>query len=74
MDAADYAQGREAEFIADSLAAQQRAASLQAAGADRCADCDDEIPAMRRAALPSAVRCVNCQAWAERVSKIQRAA
>lgn len=74
MDAADYAQDREAEFLADHLAAQRRAARLEAAGADRCADCDDEIPAARRAALPSAMRCVNCQAWAERVSRIQRAA
>ena len=74
MDAADYAQDREEQFIADRLAAQQRAASLDAAGADRCADCGEDIPARRRAALPSAIRCINCQAWAERVSKIQRAA
>jgi len=70
VDAADYAQEREGEFLADRLAEQARAAGLGARGQDICADCHDEIPAERRAAMPSAIRCINCQAWAERVSKI----
>jgi len=70
VDAADYAQDREGEYLADRLAAQARAAGLGARGTDICADCGEEIPAERRAALPSAVRCINCQAWAERVAKI----
>ena len=40
-------------------------------GEDLCVACDTEIPAPRRAALPSADRCVDCQAdlekrWARR--------
>lgn len=74
MDAADHAQDREAEFLADHLAAQRRAARLDSAGAAFCIDCLEEIPAQRRAALPSAFRCVTCQAWFERVAKNRNAA
>lgn len=34
---------------------------LSAQGSDDCVDCGDEIEPKRRAALPSAVRCVDCQ-------------
>ena len=74
MDFADHASEREAEFLAARLDEQKRTAALDAAGADRCSDCEDVIPAERRAAMPSAHRCVACQAWAERVSKIPNAA
>lgn len=74
MDIVDHASEREAEFIAARLAEQQRAAALDAEGASQCIDCGEQIPAGRRAALPSATRCVNCQAWAERISKITNAA
>lgn len=70
MDAADHAQDREAEFLADRLAAQQQAAGLEQFGAEHCCDCQEEIPMERRRALPSAVRCVSCQAWVERVARI----
>lgn len=70
MDAADVATENEAAFLAERLRAQAAAAALGRAGSRICADCDQEIPPARRRALPSAVRCVECQAWAERVSKI----
>lgn len=74
MDLADHASEREGEFLAARLAEQQRAAALDAAGADRCVDCQEEIPMERRQAIPSAFRCVTCQAWAERVAKIPNTA
>ncbi len=36
------------------------------AGADECVDCGGEIGAARRAALPSARRCIACQRAVER--------
>lgn len=69
-DEADAAQKRQAELDADSLEAQRRRAALDRPGADLCADCGDEIPPERRSALPSATRCVNCQAFAERIGRI----
>ncbi|WP_391563235.1 TraR/DksA C4-type zinc finger protein [Novosphingobium sp.] len=36
-------------------------AALDGAGADLCRDCGRDIPAARRVALPSAIRCVTCQ-------------
>ena len=74
VDIVDRAQDREAAFVADTLESQQRAAALDAPGAEICADCHEQIPLERRQALPSAIRCVNCQAWAERVAKIRNAA
>lgn len=68
-DQADIAQDREAAFLQDRLAAQQRDAALDAPGRADCADCQEEIPADRRAALPSAIRCVSCQAWFERARR-----
>lgn len=41
-------------------------AALAGDGADMCQDCDQPIPAARRAALPSATRCVGCQTAYER--------
>jgi len=41
-------------------------ARLQGQGAEFCIDCDEEIPAKRRAAYPSAVCCVECQSIRER--------
>jgi len=34
---------------------------LQGQGAEFCIDCDEEIPAKRRAAAPWAERCISCQ-------------
>ncbi|WP_417585365.1 TraR/DksA C4-type zinc finger protein [Pelagibacterium sp.] len=36
-------------------------ARLHVQGAEFCIDCDEEIPAARRKAYPSAVCCVECQ-------------
>jgi len=36
-------------------------ARLQGQGAEFCIDCDEEIPAKRRAAAPWAERCISCQ-------------
>lgn len=70
MDAVDHAQAREADFVAEQLERQRREAKLEEPGNELCADCGDAIPLERRRALPSAIRCVSCQAWAERVKRI----
>ncbi len=70
-DLADRAIEREEELRADQLRAQQRAAALDAPGNDICADCGEPIPESRRRAMPSAIRCIDCQAWAERLGKMQ---
>lgn len=41
-------------------------AKLKGDGSDDCADCGEPIPAGRRQAVPSATRCIACQALAER--------
>ena len=69
MDIADRAQAREAENLDDALSAQRRAAALDAPGTDICADCGEDIPSERRAAMPSAIRCTDCQAFAERIGR-----
>jgi len=69
MDIADIAADREAAYIGDRLAEQQRRAALDAPGNTHCADCQEEIPAERRRALPSAHRCVGCQEFAERIGR-----
>lgn len=71
MDDVDQAQEREAAFVAEKLEAQSRAARLDARGNEICADCHEPIPQERRLALPSAIRCINCQAWFERVARIK---
>ncbi|WP_034157911.1 TraR/DksA C4-type zinc finger protein [Sphingomonas sp. ERG5] len=52
----------------DSLIAGIRA-GLAAHGRGECLSCGEEIEAARRAALPSAVRCVRCQDLFERRGK-----
>lgn len=44
-------------------------ATLTSAGADDCLECGKPIGEARRAALPSAIRCVGCQAVIERRGK-----
>lgn len=72
MDLVDDAQARQDAFLADRIADQARTARLDAPGRELCEDCSAEIPPARRAALPSATRCVECQAWAERVSLMRQ--
>ncbi len=69
-DAADRASEVEAERLAEQLERQARAAALDTRGNERCADCEEPIPAERRRALPSALRCVGCQELVERIAKI----
>ncbi len=47
-----------------AIAAVRR--KLAATGGDYCVDCDDPIEIDRRCALPSAVRCIDCQIMHER--------
>jgi phage/conjugal plasmid C-4 type zinc finger TraR family protein len=70
VDAADRAQQEVDADLAEQLERQARAAALDARGSDICADCQDPIPLARRRALPSAIRCINCQAFAERVARV----
>ncbi len=66
-DVADIAAEREAEFFADAFARQQRSLA-QGAGLSHCAECGQEIPAARRAAIGGVRLCVQCQAEQERRS------
>lgn len=70
MDTVDHAQDHEAAYLAEQLDKHTRAAKLDVPGNEICADCGEPIPEERRRALPSAHRCVPCQAWAERIAKI----
>jgi phage/conjugal plasmid C-4 type zinc finger TraR family protein len=48
--------------IAEELARLRARRALPAGtGRDTCADCDEPIPAARRAALPGVTLCVDCQ-------------
>lgn len=71
MDAADRAQPDEAAELEGNIERQRRAARLDAPGAEICVDCAEPIPLERRRALPSAIRCADCQAFDERVMKIR---
>ena len=63
-DVTDRATGlEEADRIGGVALVQAR---LQGQGAEFCVDCDEEIPAARRKAYPSAVCCVECQSLRER--------
>lgn len=48
------------------------AEALAAEGADICIGCGDEIEPSRRAALPSACRCIDCQTRVERRDRQRR--
>lgn len=67
MDAADIASDNEAAYLAARLHEQRRAAALDEPGSAICADCQEEIPLERRRALPSAIHCINCQEFIERL-------
>lgn len=54
-----------AEAVTNAVTARAIAAAkagLAGEGSADCADCGDAIPEARRTALPSARRCVDCQA------------
>lgn len=44
-------------------------AQLAEQGAEDCEDCGEEIPSQRRAAMPSARRCAECETRRERAAK-----
>lgn len=44
-------------------------AELEAEGEDFCIDCDEPIGEARKAALPSAERCIDCQTKYERTMR-----
>lgn len=56
----------EAEFLQRSLTHHRAARAPAATGDGFCPDCGEPIPPARLAAQPGAVRCVECQALAER--------
>lgn len=72
MDAADVAQGEQDAELEGKLnvAVSAARAALAGPGDEICADCGGEIPRERRIAMPSAIRCVECQAFAERVGRV----
>lgn len=47
-------------------------AGLAEVGEDICIECDELIDAARKAALPSAERCIHCQAEHERKARAAR--
>lgn len=47
-------------------------AELSEEGEDFCIDCDDLIGTARKAALPSAERCIHCQVLHERKARAAR--
>ena len=73
MDAADRAQDDVDAELANHLdkAMETVRSALGAPGNELCADCNEEIPLERRRALPSAIRCVSCQAFAENVLRLK---
>lgn len=65
MDDIDKIQELEVSRIADRLSAIQREFTIQPASRE-CVECGDEIPDERRAALPHAMRCLECQSLLEK--------
>lgn len=66
MDVVDEAQQLDLDRRADALAARRTATAPPCTTTGICCDCGDPIEPERLAALPSARRCFDCQALAER--------
>ena len=73
FDERDIEMGEAVEAGARDRAIAQAKAALAGLGCDACEDCGREIPAPRRAVLPSATRCVGCQTHHERAGGGRRA-
>ena len=58
-----HAERMTAQAITHHMAAQQR--QMMTVGTAECVECGEEIPASRRAALPYATRCIDCQSIVE---------
>ena len=66
-DIYDRTQQRDAENLADALAAHQRRVGQVAGPAlSHCEDCGEPIPAARRAAVAGCRRCIDCQMLREK--------
>ncbi|MEA3264176.1 MAG: TraR/DksA C4-type zinc finger protein [Pseudomonadota bacterium] len=66
FDEREIEAGEQAEAGERAAAIARIRAGLHGEGSDECVDCGCGIPAARRAALPSAERCVTCQSRHER--------
>lgn len=68
-DEGDIAQDYQARLNAAALANHRAMMSgqLTTEASEICMDCDDDIPAARRAAQPGCSRCADCQAVFERL-------
>lgn len=64
VEAAEAAIARQTETTIAGIRA-----GLDTPGTEECRDCGDEIEDARRKAMPSATRCVGCQAKFERRGK-----
>ncbi len=66
MDEVDLMAAEQAVELETMARVSQVQGALVGQGSDECEDCGAEIEAARRQAAPFAVRCVHCQAEAER--------
>jgi len=73
FDEREIEAGAQAEAGERDAAIARIRAGLHGEGSDDCIDCGCEIPPARRAALPSAERCVGCQSIHERKGAARRA-
>ena len=60
MDIFDQAQAVDEQLREAALSARQ-ASQTREPGTMECIDCGDEIPTLRRQAMPSCRRCIDCQ-------------
>ncbi|MCX8507178.1 MAG: TraR/DksA C4-type zinc finger protein [Alphaproteobacteria bacterium] len=67
-DAADISEAERASLLSAHNRQQWRA--LLRPDSPNCANCGDEIPALRRRAVPGARLCVDCQNRTEKQRKI----
>jgi phage/conjugal plasmid C-4 type zinc finger TraR family protein len=68
----DFEMAAQATGIEVSTAVQSVRNALSRPGSEKCEDCDSTIPKERRAAMPSATRCVHCQSVKDRESALYR--
>jgi phage/conjugal plasmid C-4 type zinc finger TraR family protein len=72
MDDMDYVQQHNDDFQTYALQQQlNRQGPIRHSGVLLCIDCDQPIPAARRAVAPHAFRCISCQTEFERHIKEQ---
>ncbi|WP_072281626.1 TraR/DksA C4-type zinc finger protein [Rappaport israeli] len=69
MDIIDRAS--ETEEMTRNIAINKARQRQSLQGTTECIDCDEPIPAARRAANPSAQRCIDCQTDFERKRRVK---